>query len=85
MEEEPLDTDMGQRPRKTIGRGDFIWTQDLTENAQKLYLWLLCDMGDTVDLPHHAKREGWDLVTALQELREFGIIDESDPSIIWLR
>lgn len=70
---------------KVRGRGDFNWQRDLSGNGQRLYKWLLYDMGDMEYLPLHAAEEGWDLETALSELRMYHIIDESDPRIISLK
>lgn len=66
----------------SIGRDDFDWTEDLSENGQKLFLLLINDIGLTKYLPELAEQKGIELASALEELRRNKIIDESDPTII---
>lgn len=61
---------------------DFIWNEDLSPNAQKLYLFLIGDTGYVDTLPIIAAEEGIDLHAGLEELRRHQVLDESDPEII---
>jgi hypothetical protein len=41
-------------------------------------------MGDTKFLPSHAAKLGFDVNVAMDELREHGLLEESDPEIVRL-
>lgn len=63
----------------------FSWWHDLSEDGQKLYKWLLCNMGDVDKLPADAEYMGFDLNVALDEIREWGLLDESDAKMVRLK
>ena len=67
-----------------VGRADFSWRRNLSEDGKKLYLLLLKEMGDVDLLPIYATEEEFDLNTALDELREHALLDERDPELIKL-
>ncbi len=71
-----------ERPHQD--KKDFIWTEDLSENGQKLFLLLLGDIGHMNDPPALAKEEGINLDEGLKELRHHDVLDERDPKIILL-
>jgi len=74
----------GQEAKGGIGRGDFSWRRDLSENGQKLWYWLVRDMADKDIMPEIAAKEGWDWAAALEELRRHNILDESDAKRVRL-
>lgn len=53
--------------------------RDLSEDGQMLYKILLGEAGDTEFLAALASEVGFDLEAALAELRQYGVLDESDP------
>lgn len=61
------------------------WREDLSEEGQKLYEFLLGDVGDVEILSIFAGTHKLDLKTTLDELRSWGILDERDPLIIRIR
>lgn len=65
-----------------VGREDFDWHTDLSENAKKLFLLILYEVGWTQSLSELSKSEKIDLEAGLQELRQQELIDESDPAIV---
>jgi len=64
-----------------IGKLEFDYRQ-ISENGMKLYNLLLGDIGLTKYLPELAQMVNIDLNLGLQELREYGLLDESNPNII---
>lgn len=60
----------------------FWWRRDLSQNGQNLYEILIGEGRDKAILSEIATTEGWDLNEALNELRAFNILEESDPDII---
>lgn len=63
----------------TDSEREFCWWRDLSSNAQQLYLVLIGEGGDKDNLPGIAIEEGWDLDGALDELRAWEFLEESDP------
>jgi hypothetical protein len=75
--------DVGQLARlQIIGKEGFNWRENLSANGQWLYELLIGEQGDTELLTLYALEEGKDLDAALTELRQHGLIDESNSSII---
>jgi len=60
-------------------KDQFWWWRDLSQDGRKLYEILIGEGGDWDILPEYADQVGFNLNTALVELRERGFLDESDP------
>lgn len=69
---------------RTIGRADFNWRRELSENGQRLYRVLLYEMGHTDLLPELATVYEFGLDEALGELRSHHLVDERNPDFISL-
>ena len=63
----------------------FWWWRDLSLDAQRLYQCLIEERGDLELLPVFAVEDDFNLHAALNELRRYNILDESDPERIRLR
>lgn len=69
---------------RLVGKEEFWWQEELSEGGQKLYYLLIQQIGDTNLLPDLAVEIGFNLEVAMSELRESGLIDESDSKIVQL-
>jgi hypothetical protein len=62
----------------------FWWRRDLSPDGQKLYEKLIEEGGDKDILVEIAIEEEWNLEEAIDELRKFSILDESNLEIVKL-
>lgn len=80
----PRHTSISKSPAKdekgsnVVGKDNFVWDEDLSENAQKIWPYLLYT--SSMDyLRTRAAEEGWDLDAAMKEIQSHELLDESFP------
>lgn len=65
-----------------IGRADFVPSEDLSENAYTLYQWILGDACNSEFLEYLVLNYGLDIEAGIEELRGYGLLDESNPNLL---
>jgi hypothetical protein len=62
-----------------VGKAGFNWREELSEGGRKLYGLLIREMGDVDLLATFAADDEFDCNAAMNELRNHGLLDETDP------